>query len=542
MKGVEDMEKENEAFTNFMFFVVHRQFLATQHATCSSGADCSFPVMSSHIPSSAMSADSRLWNPDLAPIPMERRTWGKWDIAALWVGMAICIPTYMLAGDLIADGMNWWQAVLTVLLGNLIVLVPLALNARAGAAYGIPFPVLLRSSFGVFGSNIPAMMRAVVACGWFGIQTWIGGSAIYSISALVLGFDPAQKQNLPVLGISPGEFACFLVFWAINMAVVIKGIGCIRRLENLGAPLLLAVGLGLLAWAYAAADGFGPILSQPSKFQTGAEFWAAFVPGLTAMVGFWATLSLNIPDFSRFAKSQRDQVLGQAIGMPGTMALYAFIGVATTSATIVIFGAAIGDPVALLAKFKNPLVVIPGLLALILATLTTNIAANIVSPANDFSNLWPRRISFKTGGVIAGIIGIFMLPWKLVADPDGYIFKWLIGYSALLGPIGGIMIADYFIIRRQRLDPDALYDAQGAYRFTAGFSIPALAALFLAIAPNVPGFLAKIDFLPASAVLPFLQSLYNYSWFSGFGIAFGLHILFARAAASIQNRKSKIEN
>lgn len=468
-------------------------------------------------------SDPSLWNPDLAPVSHEKRKWGKWDIAALWVGMAVCIPTYQLASGLIAGGMNWWQAVLTVLLGNLIVLVPMALNARAGTAYGIPFPVLLRSSFGVLGANIPALMRAVVACGWFGIQTWIGGSAIYSISAILFHFNPAEKVPLSLLGISPGELLCFLIFWAMNMAIVIKGIDCIRWMENLGAPFLLAVGLGLLGWAYVAAHGFGPLLSQPSRFATNREFWTAFVPGLTAMVGFWATLSLNIPDFSRYARSQRDQVLGQVIGLPGTMALYAFVGVATTSATVVVFGEAIWDPVALLAKFDRPIVAIPGLLALIVATLTTNIAANIVSPANDFSNLSPSRISFKMGGIIAGVLGIFFLPWKLVADPGGYIFKWLIGYSALLGPIGGIMIADYFFIRRQRLDVDALYQRDGVY---GAFQWAPVMALILAILPHIPGFLVRIDALSSAMVPSFFQGLYNFSWFSGFAIAFALHLIF----------------
>lgn len=471
---------------------------------------------------------SRLWNPDLAPVPMAERTWSKWHIAALWVGMAVCIPTYQLASSLIASGMNWWQAVLTVLLGNVIVLVPLALNARAGTAYGIPFPVLLRSSFGVFGANVPAMLRALVACGWFGIQTWIGGSAIHTMLAVVFGFDPAEKVNLPVLGISAGEFACFMAFWVLNIAVVVKGIECIRWLEAVGAPILIVVGLGLLAWAWSAADGFGPIFSQPSKFQTASEFWVVFVPGLTAMVGYWATLSLNIPDFSRFAKSQKDQMLGQAIGLPGTMAFYAFIGVATTSATIVVFGEAIWDPVTLLGKFKNPWIVLPGLAALVIATLTTNIAANVVSPANDFSNLWPGKISFKMGGVIAGLIGIVIMPWHLVADPTGYIFKWLIGYSALLGPIGGVMIADYFLVRRQKLDADALYDERGIYRFTNGFSVGALSALALGVLPHLPGFLVQIDVLPKDSVSSFFRALYNFSWFSGFGIAFALHLVFAK--------------
>ncbi len=483
-----------------------------------------------------MPPDHSLWNPDLAPVPPAKRTWSKWHIAALWVGMAVCIPTYMIAGGLIDAGMNWWQATLTVLLGNLIVLVPLALNARAGTAYGIPFPVLLRSSFGVFGSNIPALMRAIVACGWFGIQTWIGGSAIYQMTAIVAGFDVASAVPLPVLGISAGQFTCFMIFWVINMAVVVRGIDCIRWLEALGAPFLLAVGFGLLAWAWIAADGFGPMLSQPSKFATLGEFWPVFIPGLTAMVGYWATLSLNIPDFSRFAKSQRDQVLGQAIGMPVTMALYAFIGIATTSATLVVFGEAISDPVALLGRFDDPWIVIPGLLALVVATLTTNIAANVVSPANDFSNLLPRHISFKIGGLITGALGILVFPWKLVAE--GTIFAWLIGYSALLGPIGGIMIADYFLIKKQSLDADGLYQVEGPYTFSRGFNLRALTALFLAIIPHLPGFLVAIKIATPEQVPVFFQTLYTYSWFSGFALAFILHL----ALAKLPNRKSEIEN
>lgn len=481
-----------------------------------------------------MPPDRSLWNPDLAPVPLAERTWGKWHIAALWVGMAVCIPTYMIAGGLIDDGMNWWQALVTVLIGNLIVLVPLTLNARAGTAYGIPFPVLLRSSFGVFGSNVPALMRAFVACGWFGIQTWIGGSAIYQMLAIVSGIDPAARTILPVLGISAGEFTCFMIFWAINIAVILRGIDCIRWLESWGAPFLLVVGFGLLTWAWFAADGFGPILNEPSKFQSLAEFWPVFVPGLTAMVGFWATLSLNIPDFSRFAKSQRDQVLGQAIGLPGTMTLFAFIGIATTAATVVVFGEAIGDPVALLGRFEDPWVVIPGLIALVIATLTTNIAANVVSPANDFANLLPRHVSFKLGGIITGILGILVFPWKLVAQ--GAIFTWLIAYSALLGPIGGIMIADYFVLKKQRLDTDALYQSEGAYTFTRGFNLRALAALFLAILPHVPGFLVAINVATTEQVPVFFQTLYTYSWFSGFALAFVLHLAFA----ALNNPKTKI--
>lgn len=456
----------------------------------------------------------------------DRRTWTTWHIAALWVGMAVCITTYTLASSLIDQGMNWWQATLTVFLGNIIVLIPMTLNAHPGTAYGIPFPVLLRASFGTFGANIPALMRGFVACGWFGIQTWVGGAAIYATAAVMFGFDPALRQPLPVLGISPGEFLCFMIFWAINVWFIIRGMESIKWLETLSAPFLLLVGAVLVWWAWRATDGFAPILAQPAKLDTAAKFLPVFGTGLTAMIGYWATLSLNIPDFSRFARSQRDQILGQAIGLPATMTFYAFIGIIVTSATVVIFGAAIWDPVQVIAKFGNPWLSAAALVTLAVATLSTNIAANVVSPANDFSNLAPQAISFRTGGLITALLGILMMPWKLYQDPTGYIFTWLIGYSALLGPIAGIMIADYFIWRRRKLDAAQLYERIGAYRFTGGISLVGFGALLASIMPNLPGFLVTIKSLPADVFPAWLVAGYHYAWFVGFALGFVLYIIF----------------
>src|SRR5438128_3202679 len=405
-------------------------------------------------------AQSHLYNADLAPVPPERRKWRLGSFAALWISMSACIPTYMLASSLIGGGMNWSQAIFTIFLGNLIVVIPMILNAHAGTRYGIPFPVFCRASFGTRGANIPALMRAFVACGWFGIQTWIGGNAIYKIMSV---FAPSLGQSTAsAFGITFPQFICFMFFWGVNMLVVYKGIDCIRWLLNIKAPLLIALGLMLLWWAYKNAGGFGPILAQPSAFAPGqpkaGQFFSFFVPALTGMIGFWATLSLNIPDFSRYARSQRDQVVGQALGLPLTMALYSFIGVAVTSATAIIYGETIWDPVDVLTRFKNPVVLVVALLSLCIATLATNIAANVVSPANDFSHLAPKKISFRTGGLITGVIGILMQPWKLVADPSGYIFKWLVAYSSLLGSIGGILICDYFLLRGCTLDIPELYD------------------------------------------------------------------------------------
>src|SRR2546429_553229 len=423
---------------------------------------------------------NHLYNKDLAPVPGDRRKWRVGSFAALWISMSACIPTYMLASSLIGGGMNWSQAIFTIFLGNLIVVIPMILNAHAGTRYGIPFPVFCRASFGTRGANIPALMRAFVACGWFGIQTWIGGNAIYKIiSIFAPSLATGSTQNF--LGITFAQFVCFMFFWGINMLVVYKGIDCIRWLLNIKAPLLIALGLVFLSWAYRNAGGFGPILAQPSAFATGqpkaGQFFAFFVPALTGMIGFWATLSLNIPDFSRYAVSQRDQIVGQTLGLPMTMALYSFIGVAVTSATTIIYGQTILDPVDVLTRFSNPVVLVVAMVALCIATLATNIAANVGSPANEFSPLAPRHISFRTGGLITGIVGIVMMPWKLVADPTGYIFTWLVGYSALLGPIGGILIADYFVWRRRKLNLSALYNPDGEYRFTNGFSFVALIAL-----------------------------------------------------------------
>ena len=474
---------------------------------------------------------SRLYNKDLAPVPASRRKWRVGSFAALWISMSACIPTYMLASSLIGAGMNWSQAILTIFLGNVIVVIPMILNAHAGTHYGIPFPVFCRASFGTRGANIPALMRAFVACGWFGIQTWIGGNAIYKILAV---FVPSLAGGiiLPILDITIAQFVCFLFFWGINMLVVYKGIDCIRWLLNIKAPLLIALGLLLLWWAYKNAGGFGPILSQPSAFDPGqpksGQFFSFFVPALTGMVGFWATLSLNIPDFSRYAHSQRDQIVGQALGLPFTMALYAFIGVAVTSATTIIYGQPIWDPVDVLTHFTNPVVLVIAMLALCIATLATNIAANVVSPANDFAHLAPHKISFRIGGLITGVIGILIMPWKLVADPSGYIFTWLVGYSALLGPIGGIMIADYFVYRHRQLDTKGLYRVDGPYSYSNGFSIVALVALALAVLPNIPGFLVNVKLLNPASVPHFLVALYDYAWFVGFAIAFVAYLLLRR--------------
>ena len=473
------------------------------------------------------SPDPSLINEDIAPTEWEGRQWTVFNMASLWVGMVVCVPTYMLAAGLISQGMSWSQAVATVLLGNLIVLVPMILNGHPGTRYGVPFPVLARAAFGVRGAHIPSMLRALVACGWFGIQTWVGGSAIYQLSNVLAG-GILITDPLPFLGINIAQVVCFLVFWVVQVFVIYRGVDSIRVLESWAAPFLLVMGLALLGWAYVKAGGFGEMLSVPSQFGPGmpkeGQFWRVFFPALTAMVGFWATLSLNIPDFTRYARSQRDQVLGQAIGLPITMTLFAFIGVVVTSATTVIYGEPIWDPTVLLGRMGSGLSVVVSLFALTVATLSTNIAANVVSPANAMINLAPQRVTFQLGGCVTAGLGIVMMPWKLLADTSGYIFTWLIGYSALLGPIGGILIADYFVIRRTELDVDSLYRHDGAYRYSSGFNPAALIALGLAVLPNLPGFLHQVGAVERFWGFAFFDRLYTYAWFVGFILAGTLYV------------------
>lgn len=464
-------------------------------------------------------SDNPLWNTDLAPTNAAQRTWTATHYAALWVSMAVSVPAYMLASGLMSEGMNWWQAVITVFLGNLIVLVPMLLVGHAGAKHGIPFPVLARTSFGVYGARLPAILRAIVACGWFGIQTWLGGQAIYTILNVV-GGNFLQGMPLPGLGINPGQLFCFLLFWGLHIYFIRKGTDSIRWMETAAAPLLLLSSIALVWWAYNRAGGFGPMLATPSQFDAGGkragQFWHVFWPSLTAMVGYWATLALNIPDFTRFARSQRDQIIGQSLGLPIPMGLLALVAVLVTSATVVIYGEAIWDPVVLSGKMGGISVVL-ALIALIIATITTNLAANVVSPAYDFSNLAPSKISFRMGGYITAAIGLGMFPWKILETTHGYIFTWLIGYGALLGPIAGIMLVDYFLIRKTALNHAALFDAAGEYGYRGGWNWRALAALLLGVVPNLPGFLKAAGFISSTA--PLFELLYTYAWFVGLAIS-----------------------
>ena len=482
---------------------------------------------------------SPLWNRDLAPTTIKERTWSTWNIAALWIGMSVVITTYTLAGGFIEAGMNWWQAMITILLGNTIVLIPMMLNAHAGTKYGVSFPVLCRASFGTYGANVPAILRAIVACGWFGIQTWIGGTALDALFGVMSGGWNNLFGGASFLDVAFHTWIAFFLFWAIEILIILKGVEGIKYLETWSAPLLLGGGAALLIWASWRAGGLGHVLTESSRLQKEHHnFWTIFPGALTASVGYWATLSLNIPDFTRYAKSQKSQMRGQALGLPLTMTAFAFIGVAVTSATLLIYGRPIPDPVELMKQFNSVAVILFATLVIFAAQLTTNMAANVVSPSNDFSNLNPKRISYVTGGLITALVGIAMMPWKLMASMGAYIFTWLIGYSGLMGAIAGILICDYWVLRRQRLDLAALFDPKGRYSYGNGFNWRAIIALFVAIAPVVPGFLRAATTPGGQVAQPnFFDTLYTYAWFVTFALGFVIYYLLMNNHPNLKGEK-----
>ena len=486
---------------------------------------------------------SNLHNEDLAPVPIAKRTWTTYNYVALWIGMAHNIPTWGLAASLVLLGMAWYQAILTIMIANIVVLAPMLLNSHAGTKYGIPYPVFARASFGVFGANLPALIRAGVACGWFGIQTWIGGTAIFTIMGAIIGKD-SWWMTAGKIPIGLGDYAwqpwtlwlSFFVFWALNILIIVRGMNAVRKFENWAAPFVLIVAVFLLIWMTIQAGGFGPLLEDHGTVGWSLDkFWfGIFPPSLMAMIAFWSTLSLNMPDFTRFGRSQREQAIGQALGLPTTMTIFPLIAVLVTSAATVVYKGEdvnnLFNPVFLVAKFDNVFVVILGLIALGVATLSVNVAANIVSPSYDFSNAWPKRISFRTGGLITGVVGILIQPWNLYNDPNSYIFTWLGTYGGATGAIAGVLIADYWWIRRTHLKLADLYRADGIYRYLRGWNWIAVVSLLVGILFAIGGSWSGVDAAgkhlgpyPVDGIIPILKPLADWSWVVGGVVSFFLY-------------------
>lgn len=578
---------------------------------------------------------SDLYSEDLAPVPEEERTWGLTDMTAIWVGMAVCVPTYMLASYMIKAGLSWMEALIIIILGNLIITIPMILNGHAGVKFGIPFPVLGRASFGTSGIHIASVIRGLVACGWFGIQTWVGGLAIYELWHALLGTEGSVTLTF-------GKFLAFGLFWLINVYFIWHGTESIKWLEKFAAPILIAMGFGLIAWGASAGGGMLSVLDQSkqlahptavispessgktvppgvnqlrvtmhnsdgqlslypivnkdgsskvSEYQLGFDdpedeldrtgkwrkwnaaensmplssflseneaklvlggaanltvkfkgtdgvkessvvaasmkappitFWQRmfiYLANLTAMVGFWGTMAISIADITRYTKTQKNQIMGQFLGLPGTMALFSFVGIFVTCAAVINFqdilvaNDAPWDPASLLGKFSNPMVIIVAQILLMIATLSTNIAANVIAPANAFSNLMPKSLSFRNAGIVTAVIGILTCPWWTMS----LIIPLLLFISAFLGPVLGILVADYYMVRGTEINVAELFNEEGIYSYGSGFNSAALIALAVGVTLALIGY-----FVPAVAWL------YQLSWFIGFFVSFVLYWLMMR--------------
>ncbi|KAL9235920.1 hypothetical protein vseg_010643 [Gypsophila vaccaria] len=458
-------------------------------------------------------SDPTLTNDDLKPTTQSQRTFSGYEMASLWIGLVVGVPSYYLAGSLADLGMAWWQGIATVVAANLILLVPLILTGEPGSRYGISFPVLARSSFGIKGAHVPTLLRALVGCGWYGIETWIGGEAIYLLLPNSIK-QSTMSQVIPWLGTSAIEFGCFIVFWLAQLAIVWNGMEGIRELERYSAPILIVLTSSLLVWAYVNSGGLGHMLSMKSKLSA-SQFWSLFFPSLTANISFWAPLALNIPDFTRYAKTQKDQIIGQS-GLPIFMGLFTFVGLAVTSSTTVIFGRVISNPIELLGAIGGVATMILAITGISLATITTNIAANVVAPANALVNLSPSKFTFRRGALLTALLGIVFQPWRLLKSSESFVYTWLIGYSALLGPIGGILLADYYLIQKMKLDVKDLYTSshKGRYYYTGGYNLAAMLALIIGILPVMPGLLQKVGIF--GYVPELLITIYNNAWFISF--------------------------
>ncbi|GLT25772.1 hypothetical protein SLA2020_008810 [Shorea laevis] len=457
--------------------------------------------------------DPALTNDDLKPTTIDQRTFSWWEMASLWVGLVVGVPSFYLAGSLVDLGMAWWQGIATVVAANVILLLPLVLTGHPGTKYGIPFPVLARSSFGIRGAHIPTLLRALVGCGWYGIESWIGGEAIFLLLPKSIK-ESTLSRTIPWLGTSPLEFACFMAFWLAQLTIVWKGMEGIKELEKYSAPILIILTTSLLIWAYVKAGGLGHMLSLSSRLSS-SEFWSLFFPSLTANISFWATVALNIPDFTRYAKTQKDQIIGQ-VGLPIFMGAFTFVGLAATSSTKVIFGELISNPIQLLGQIGGFTTIILAIFGISLATITTNIAANVVAPANALVNLSPSKFTFRRGALLTALLGIAFQPWRLLKSSESFVYTWLVGYSALLGPIGGVVLADYYILRGMNLSINDLYSLSpsGAYYYSGGYNLAAMAALVIGILPVIPGFLQNVGVL--SSVPDAFVVIYNNAWFFSF--------------------------
>lgn len=495
-------------------------------------------------------SSSKYYNEDLAPTSVSQRNWTTYNISMLWVGMAICIPSMSLASGLIGMGVSPWLSIINVALGNIIVLIPIQLNSQIGTKYGIPFPLFARLTFGGKGAQIPAILRAITACGWTSVQAWVGGGAVAAIIGCVIPSfaDAGWTVGLPSWGgmqtVAMGQFIGYVIFMLFIGWVAYKGMDQIKWIQNIGGPLLIIIMIALLVWAttYAGSEGysFGDVINSGNNdalIEAAGGFALVYLGGLMGNIAFWATMALNIPDFSRYARSQKDQFRGQLYGMPLPMAFCAFVGAFFARATELVDGTAMFDPTAVFYHLNNKLIILIAALGVAAATVTTCVAANVVAPANGFSNINPKKISYKKGVVITMLIAFFVLQAWWIYGSGGAYFTWMNAYGTILAPIAAIFIADYFVCKNRQIEIAALFKGEnGRYWYSGGFNQAAIIAWIVAfIIPllayfNISGGLGTI--------IAYINSV-NYLW--SFIIGFVLYVILMKTGMAKDSQINESE-
>jgi NCS1 family nucleobase:cation symporter-1 len=456
--------------------------------------------------------DPALSNGDLAPTPPSQRTWSAWHYAALWMGMVHSAFGFAVLGGMIAGGMSAWQALFVVLIANLVQLGFMVLTGRVGARYGIPYAVWARTTFGTFGANVPAVTRGIVAIGWFGVQSYLGATAINAL--LVTVFESWRNFDHVIGGVAANLWVAMILYWAVNFVVIRHGMETVRRFESWAGPAVFVVMVPALIWAVGQMDGLGPVFTESSRYEsTGSFLLHGFLPGVALFVSAsWATMVLNLPDLTRFARSNRAQVRGTVIGLPLATVVFYLMAAIIVSGTQAATGKLIWNPADVLIAIDIPAFTIVGALLIAVATLSVNVAANLVSPAYDITNLLPRVFTFKRAASLAIVLGFVYMPWKLMEDPDT-LFRVLNNVGAIIGPATGIMLADFYVVRKRRIDVGALYRRHDRYWAQGGYNLVSLAVLAV-----VSGFC-----LLGQLIDPIAWS-YDYAWFVGVGLGFVLHL------------------
>ncbi|KAL6300389.1 permease for cytosine/purines, uracil, thiamine, allantoin-domain-containing protein [Sparassis latifolia] len=468
-------------------------------------------------------AQSLLVNDDLSPVGPEKRTWGTWNFVAFWIADSFNINTWMIASSMVQLGLSWWQAWIAVWVGYGVVAPFIVLNARPGAIFHVTFPVVARTSFGMWGSLWCVFNRGAMACIWYGVQASIGGSCVLVMLRTMWPSVNNIHNSMPASsGTNTRDFMCFFLFWLISLPAIWIPIHKVRHLFTLKAIIVPVAGISFFIWCIVKARGVGPIVHQPSQLRGSVLGWA-MVTSIMSCVSNMATLVTNAPDFASRSRRPSDAILPQLITVPLGFSIVSFLGIIVSSSSQAIYGEAIWSPINLLGMFLDDhpshatrfgVWFISA--SFIIAQLGTNISANSISAGCDLTALFPRFINIRRGGYIAAIVGMCMLPWNLLKSSNSFT-NYLSAYSVFLSSIAGVMITDYYVIRKGHYRIKDLYrtSRDGWYWYTFGVNFRAYAAYISGILINVVGFAGATGrSVPLAAT-----RIYQLAFFTGFGVS-----------------------